>query len=196
MTIDNTLCTAIEQGNASYHSYIGQAIHVAAGPLVDPLPDSEATAVLRLEIIHTDATCQTPLADACVHVASQDDDIRFVAQEAAAADNYVSVWHREAPPTADESGWTVLGAGQKSQTSEVLLLGQTLNSVIVIAPEHGSGAGYLQHETDRPTDGWTVSVGLYHPGGREQLSGQRFIVDVTSRPYQTSTTAPQMVTLT
>jgi hypothetical protein len=195
MTIDQTLCAALSQANASYDDYVRQVVQVAVGPLVAPSPGSEATAVMRFEIIHTDAVCQTPLADACVHVVSRDDDIRFVAPEAGAADNYVSYWHRESDPTNEHSGWAVLAAAQKSRTHEVLLLGQTLPHEIAKVPDTGSGGGYLHHEIDRPTDGWTVSVGVHHPGGLGSLTGQPFSVAVLARPYWTSASTSQTVTL-
>ena len=191
MIIDQALCSALSQAELDHESYVQQAIRVDVGPLVSPLPGSAASGVIRFEIIHRDDVCQRVLADACVLVVSQDDDIRFVAPETAAADNYVSYWHLEAEPRAGQPGWAVLAPGQSSRTNQVRLLGQTLPAEV--APE--GGAGYLHYQPARPDDGWTVSVGVYSPGGFEALAGQTFNVSVSARPDWNPSTAPQPVKL-
>ncbi len=194
MTIDEQLCTSLDQLSARYDTYVPQAVLVAVGPWVDAPAGSAASAVLSLEILHRDAVCQTPLADACVHVVSRDDDVRFVAPGVGAADNFVSCWHREHEPSPQSSGWAPASPGQTSRNHEVLLLGQTLPNAIADFPESGAGAGYLHYQPDRPTDGWTVRIGVLHPRGPQGLKGQAFEIAVAVRPYWSSTTAFQLVT--
>ena len=81
------------------------------------------------------------------------------------------------------------------QTHEVILLGQTLPGQIVKRPDLGAGGGCLHHGPDRPSDGWTVGVGVVHPAGRQALIGQPFTVSVSARPFWSSSTGKQTVTL-
>jgi hypothetical protein len=61
----------------------------------------------------------------------------------------------------------------------VYILGQTLPAALAPA----SGAGYLHY---MPNNGWTVDVGIWHPGGFAALGGLRLDVVVSARPYWTA----------
>lgn len=191
MTITTATCLTLAQAQTDYAHYLNDAIHLTAGPLLEPPPGSAASVIARFEIIHADAQCDVVVADACVHISTDDPDVRFVAPEPPAADNYVSYWHRESPATQGHPGWGPLPAGQKSDTNEVRMLGQTIPNQI--APE--SGAGYLHHLPNRPGDGWTVSVGLYHKDGASALAGMSLDVTVSARPDWTPETDIRTVQL-
>ena len=129
----------------------------------------------------------TAVSSASAH----DPDIRFVAPDDDAADNYISYWHRE-PMAPGEAPWAVLSGGQLSNTGEVRILGQTLPAQIA---EQG-GAGHLAYVQDlRPGDGWTVSVGIAHLylDDAADLTTLAFDVTVSARPDWNPETPPMQL---
>jgi hypothetical protein len=187
MTIDQQLCDELTQAKQRHQAYVGDAIRVAGGQRVQPLPGSSAQAVVRFEVIHADPLCRKVLADTLVLVIARNPDIRFVAPAAAAADNYVSYWHREATEPG-ESAWAVLGGDQTSNTGEVYILGQTLPAQLATA----GGAGYLAYNPNRPDDGWTVTVGVTGAAA-DELGELSFDVTVSARPDWTPETRPMLL---
>lgn len=168
-------CADLAAADHAYGCYVRAAIDVPTAVVFDAASGSSATHVLQLEIVHTDAVCQVPLADACVHVTAEA-SYRFVAPAPGAGATGVSYWHR---PALGAMPWERLSPDQMSDGPEVMILGQTLPPQLSTSP----GAGYL-HYPANPPDGWTVRVGIAPaPGADAPAPPMTFGVTVSARPY-------------
>ena len=89
-------CSVIKQARTDLGSYADGVIQMVIGPVLVPPAGSEASAILRLGVIHGDSICRVPLADACIFISVGDPAIRFVAPDVGY--NYVSYLGKSSEP--------------------------------------------------------------------------------------------------